>query len=182
MQLANFTRPLSEPAESDWAELREAQAMTLALPHTGMATAIDVGNPDDIHPHNKQEVGRRLALVARHTAYSDNTLVYSGPIYTSMAIEGSAMRLRFEQCGKGLVAKEGALRGFAVAGADRQFHWAAARIEGGEVVVASDHVPAPVAVRYDWATNPDGNLYNQEGLPALPFRTDSWPGITVGKK
>lgn len=182
VQLANFLPAKSEPAESEWAELREAQAMTLSLPHTGMATAVDVGNPDDIHPTNKQEVGRRLALVARHVAYGDKAVVYSGPSYASLAITGGAARLTFTNLGGGLLAKDGELRGFAVAGADHQFHWATARIEGEQVVVQSTQVPAPVAVRYDWADNPAGNLYNKAGLPALPFRTDAWPELTAGRR
>lgn len=109
-------------------------------------------------------------------------MVYSGPTYAGLAVAGRAARLKFDQRGAGLVAKEGALRGFAVAGADHQFHWATAQVQGNEVVATSDQVPAPVAVRYDWAANPNGNLYNKEGLPAVPFRTDSWPGVTAGKK
>ncbi len=183
VQLANFTRPLPEPAESDWAELREAQAGALRLPRTGMATAIDVGNPDNIHPHNKAEVGRRLALVARHLVYGENNLVYSGPAYVGLTSAGPAIRVKFNNARTGLVVKNGTpLRGFAVAGANRKFYWATARVEGSEVVVASDQVPDPVAVRYDWATSPVGNLYNNEGLPALPFRTDTWPGITANLK
>jgi len=177
VQLASFMPAQPQPTESAWAELREAQARTLAVPGTGMATAIDLGEAGDIHPHNKQEVGRRLALAARHVAYGDSEVVYSGPAYADMVVDGSAIRLKFSQLGTGLVAKEGNdLQGFAVAGADRKFHWATARLVGNEVVVQSPEVPTPVAVRYDWADNPNGNLYNQEGLPAGPFRTDTWPG------
>ncbi|MGI4743664.1 MAG: sialate O-acetylesterase [Janthinobacterium lividum] len=183
VQLANFQPVQPQPAASAWAELREAQAMALQLPRTGMATAIDIGDPADIHPHNKQEVGRRLALAARRVAYGDNKLVYSGPTYTSMAVAGPAIRLKFAQLGTGLLAKGGeALQGFAVAGADQKFYWATARLVGNEVVVQSEQVPSPVAVRYDWADSPNGNLYNKENLPAVPFRTDSWPGITEGHK
>ncbi|WP_223649249.1 sialate O-acetylesterase [Hymenobacter psoromatis] len=182
VQLANFQAALPQPAESDWAELREAQAGALRLPRTGMATAIDIGNPDDIHPHNKQEVGRRLVLAARHVAYGDNQLTYSGPTYASMTVVGAAVRLKFTHLGTGLDVKGPTLHGFAVAGADHQFHWATARIVGKEVEVQSPEVPRPVAVRYDWASNPDGNLANRAGLPAPPFRTDTWPGITEGKK
>ncbi len=182
VQLANYQAAQPQPAESDWAELREAQSGALALPRTGMATAVDIGNPDDIHPHNKQEVGRRLALAARHAAYNDNALVYSGPTYTSMMVAGPTVQLRFDHRGAGLLAKAGALRGFAVAGADHKFYWATAQVQGNEVVVTSPQVPAPVAARYNWASNPDGNLYNKEGLPAVPFRTDTWPGVTAGHK
>ena len=182
VQLANFQAALPQPAESDWAELREAQAGALKLPRTGMATAIDIGNPADIHPHNKQEVGRRLALAARHVAYGDNQLTDSGPTYAGMTVAGAAVRLKFTDLGGGLSVKGPALHGFAVAGTDRKFHWATARVVGREVVVQSAAVPHPVAVRYDWASNPDGTLYNRAGLPAPPFRTDTWPGITEGKK
>ncbi|GAB3636440.1 sialate O-acetylesterase [Hymenobacter arcticus] len=183
VQLANFQPTKPEPSESAWAELREAQAQALRLPRTGMATAIDIGDPADIHPHNKQEVGRRLALAARRVAYGDNKLTASGPTYASLITKGSAIQLKFSSVGKGLVVKESAaLQGFAVAGADRQFHWATARLVGNEVVVKSAAVPAPVAVRYDWADSPTGNLYNQAGLPAVPFRTDTWPGVTEGRK
>lgn len=181
VQLANFKSPQSQPTESDWAELREAQARALALPRTGMATAIDIGNAADIHPHNKQEVGRRLALAARHVAYGEKNLVYSGPTYTSLRVAGPAALLQFDHRGAGLSAKDGPLRGFAVAGADHKFYWATAQVQGDEVMVSSPQVPAPVAVRYDWADNPNGNLSNKDGLPAVPFRTDDWPGTTAGK-
>ena len=183
VQLANYQSALPQPAESDWAELREAQAGALKLPRTGMATAIDIGNPTDIHPHNKQEVGRRLALAARRVAYGDNQLTASGPTYAGLTVAGATARLKFTHLGAGLAVRNGpALRGFAVAGADRQFHWATARVVGREVVVQSPAVPRPVAVRYDWASNPDGNLANRAGLPAPPFRTDTWPGLTDGNQ
>jgi sialate O-acetylesterase len=182
VQLASFMPARPEPTESAWAELREAQALTLQVPGTGMATAIDIGEAADIHPHNKQEVGRRLALAARHVAYGDKAVVYSGPTYHSMAVAGNAIRLKFTQLGKGLGVKNGsALQGFAVAGADHKFHWATAKVVGTAVVVQSPEVPQPVAVRYDWADNPNGNLTNKEGLPALPFRTDNWPLSTAGQ-
>jgi sialate O-acetylesterase len=178
VQLANWRQRKPQPTASDWAELREAQLMTLALPDTGMAVTVDVGEADDIHPRNKQDVGRRLALAARHLAYGED-LVYSGPIYRSMEVEGNEVRLSFDHVGSGLAARDGEeLVGFAVAGEDRQFAWADARIEGDKVVVSSDLVPSPVAVRYAWADNPACNLVNEEGLPASPFRTDTWPGIT----
>ena len=168
--------------EDEWAELREAQLMALSLPNTGMAVTIDIGEAHDIHPQNKQEVGRRLGLAARRIAYGEK-LVYSGPIYRSMEVEGNAIRLRFDHVGGGLAPKGGApLKGFAIAGEDRKFVWADARIDGETVVVSSKDVPNPLAVRYAWAINPVCNLYNNEGLPASPFRTDSWPGITKGKK
>jgi len=182
VQLANFMAVKPEPADSAWAELREAQLMTLALPNTGMAVIIDIGDANDIHPKNKQDVGRRLALWALARTYGKE-LVYSGPIYKSMRIEGEKIVMQFDYVGGGLVAGGGGpLKGFAIAGADRKFVWADGKIDGDSVVVSSSEVSEPVAVRYAWADNPVCNLYNKEGLPASPFRTDDWPGITVGEK
>jgi sialate O-acetylesterase len=177
VQLANYLEPQKEPVEkSGWAELREAQLMTLAkVPVTGMAVAVDIGDAQDIHPKNKQAVGDRLALAARHLVNQD-TVAYAGPIYKSMSIEGNRIRLTFDHTNGDLTVKEGAvLQGFAVAGADKVFYWAEAAIDGNTVVVTSDKVPAPAAVRYGWANNPVGNLYNGAGLPASPFRTDVEP-------
>ena len=182
VQLASYQPARPQPTESAWAELREAQAQALRLPRTGMATAIDIGDPADVHPRNKQEVGRRLALAARRVAYGDTKLTASGPTYANMAVRDGAIHLNFNNVGAGLEAKGPALHGFAVAGADRVFHWATARLVGREVVVQSEAVKTPVAVRYDWADSPDGNLYNKENLPAGPFRTDTWPGVTAGRK
>ncbi|OUJ70415.1 hypothetical protein BXP70_24510 [Hymenobacter crusticola] len=176
VQLANFTKALPLPGPSDWAEVREAQAQALALPHTGMAVAIDLGDPDDIHPANKQDVGHRLALVARQVAYGDKKVVAAGPTFQRMRVNGNQVQLTFGNTGTGLMLRSGTttLSGFAVAGADGQFHWAAATLAGpAEVVLTCAAVPAPVAVRYSWANNPLGNLYNREGLPAVPFRTDT---------
>lgn len=175
VQLANFMEARSEPCESDWAMLREAQLQTLSLPNTGMAVTIDIGEWNDIHPLNKKDVGKRLALAARKVAYEEN-VVHSGPVYESMKIEGDRIVLSFKNIGGGLVSKGGEnLKHFAIAGADRQFAWAEAKIEGEKVIVWSDKVARPVAVRYAWADNPEGaNLYNKEGLPASPFRTDDW--------
>ena len=182
VQLANFMAVNPEPAESAWAELREAQLMTLSLAKTGMAVIIDIGEANDIHPKNKQDVGKRLALWALGGSYGEK-LVYCGPIYKSMRVAGDKIMLHFDHVGGGLVAVGGEpLKGFAVAGADRKFVWADATIDGDTVVVSCDKVTKPAAVRYAWADNPVCNLYNKEGLPASPFRTDDWPGITVGKK
>jgi len=179
VQLANFQKRRDEPADSAWAELREAQLMTLKSPSTAMAVIIDIGEADNIHPRNKQDVGGRLALAAQAIVYHQN-VAYSGPIYDSMAVEGNKIRLRFQHVDGGLVAKGGnELVGFAIAGEDRKFAWAKASIEGDTVVVSSDQVSKPVAVRYAWADNPACNLYNQANLPASPFRTDQWPGITA---
>ncbi|MFA0752919.1 MAG: hypothetical protein IMHGJWDQ_000683 [Candidatus Fervidibacter sp.] len=182
VQLANYLPRRSEPSESAWAELREAQLLTFkTVPNTGMAVAIDIGEADDIHPRNKQDVGKRLALAALAIAYGQK-IVWSGPIYRSMRIEGNRIRLFFDHVGSGLVAKGDKLVGFAIAGKDRKFVWAKAEIEGDTVVVWSEQVPEPVAVRYGWADNPECNLYNREGLPASPFRTDDWPGVTVNNR
>lgn len=181
VQLANFMERDEQPVESTWAELREAQLMTLSEPNTAMAVAIDIGEAADIHPRNKQDVGLRLALGALGVAY-DQDIVYSGPTYESMVVEGKRIRISFDHVGTGLAAREDArLTGFAIAGSDSNFVWANAEIEGDRIIVWSDAVDAPVAVRYGWAANPDCNLYNKEGLPASPFRTDDWPGLTVGK-
>ncbi|SNR97486.1 sialate O-acetylesterase [Hymenobacter mucosus] len=179
VQLANFTKTLPLPGPSDWAEVREAQAQALALPRTGMAVAIDLGDPDDIHPANKQDVGHRLALVARQVAYGDKKVVAAGPTFQRLRVDGKQVRLTFTNTGSGLLLKSGTttLSGFAVAGADGQFHWATATLAGPkEVVLTCAAVPSPVAVRYSWANNPLGNLYNREGLPAVPFRTDAPAG------
>ncbi|MFZ2146454.1 MAG: sialate O-acetylesterase [Sedimentisphaerales bacterium] len=182
VQLANFMAVKPEPAESTWAELREAQLMTLALPNTGMAVIIDIGDANDIHPKNKQDVGKRLALWALAKSYGKE-LVYSGPIYKSMEIKDNKIILHFDHVGGGLVAaSDEPLKGFAIAAADRKFLWADAKIDGDSIVVGSNEVSAPAAVRYAWADNPVCNLYNKEGLPASPFRTDDWPGITIDNK
>ncbi|MBN1456460.1 MAG: hypothetical protein JW912_01255 [Sedimentisphaerales bacterium] len=174
VQLANFMRAKDQPSESNWAQLREAQLKTLAVKNTAMAVIIDIGEWNDIHPLNKQDVGRRLALAAQKIAYGDKRIVHSGPIYRSMKIEGNKIIVTFTNIGRGLAAKGGReLKSFAIAGADGKFVWAKAKIELNKVVVWSDEVAEPVAVRYAWADNPEGaNLYNIEGLPASPFRTD----------
>lgn len=176
IQLANYLAPSAQPQESQWAALRDAQTMTLQLPGTGQALAIDIGDANDVHPRNKQDVGLRLALVALKVAYGKD-IVHSGPVYKSMIKEGNKIKLTFSNVGGGLVAKGdkyGYLRGFAIAGSDKKFVWAKAHIEGDQVIVYSDHVKEPVVVRYAWADNPDdANLYNAEGLPACPFKTNS---------
>jgi sialate O-acetylesterase len=182
VQLANYTARPAQPEESEWAELREAQSMTRSLPNTGMALAIDIGEADDIHPKNKQEVGRRLSLLALAQTYKQKVAA-RGPSYDSMAVEGGAIRLRFRDLAGGLVVgSAGELEGFAIAGKDRKFVWAQAKLDGDTVVVSNPKVTAPVAVRYAWAANPACNLYNAAGLPASPFRTDDWPGITQKTK
>lgn len=183
VQLANFRQPVEQPAESDWAELREAQHRTLSLPNTGEAITIDIGEANDIHPRNKQDVGYRLALNALAKTYGKN-VEYSGPEYVSMKIDGNRIVLTFKNTAGGLTIKNkyGYLQGFTIAGADKKFVWAPAYIDGNTVVVSSDAVKSPVAVRYAWAINPDdANLYNSAGLPASPFRTDDWEVSTQKK-
>lgn len=183
VQLANWnteTIPVDDGWGS-WPELREAQLMTLGLPNTGMAVAIDIGDSTNIHPNNKTEAGRRLALAALHVAYSRD-IEWSGPIYRSMKRAGSSVRLRFGHAAGGLTSLGGKpLTGFEIAGGDRVFHPAEARIEGREVVVSSPAVTDPAAVRYGWDDNPYCTLANSAGLPASPFRTDRWTGMTEGK-
>ncbi len=176
VQLANFMNRREVPTDSEWARLREAQLyVSRNVPRSGLAVIIDVGEAKDIHPKDKQDVGNRLALEALRVAY-DKKLESSGPIYRSMKVEGDRVRLSFDHTDGGLVAKDGdRLIGFAIAGEDRRFVWADAVIKGKEVVVSSPEVKKPVAVRYGWADNPACNLYNREGLPASPFRTDDFP-------
>jgi sialate O-acetylesterase len=175
VQLAGFEPgPLEQ---GKWPELREAQALALSLPATGMAVAIDIGNERDVHPKNKQEVGNRLARLALNRLYGVQ-VADSGPSYGGMSREDAKIRVSFNDADGGLEARGGALRGFTIAGADREFHVAEARIERGSVVVWSEDVAFPVAVRYGWEDYSDCNLYNAASLPALPFRTDDWPGLT----
>jgi len=184
VQLANFMAPDVQPSESEWAELREAQSMTLALPYTGMAVTTDIGEEIDIHPRNKQDVGHRLALQAIKAVYG-KAIVNDGPVYKSMEIDGERITLTFDTQGSNMMAKDkyGYLKGFAIAGADKKFYWARARLRENEITVSSEMVKSPVAVRYAWGNNPDdANLYNAEGLPASAFRTDDWPGITINSK
>ena len=203
-QLANFMDKKSAPAESNWAELREAQSMTLKLPKTGQAVLIDIGDAQDIHPRNKSEVGARLARIALANDYG-RKIAYSGPMYQSMKVEGGKVRLTFSHTDGGLVAKPlpetyilksavgttaplkplkpgSELQGFQICGEDKAWVWADAKIDGDSVLVWSEQVPNPVAVRYAWADNPTCNLYNGAGLPASPFRTDDFPANTAGKK
>ncbi|WPP52665.1 sialate O-acetylesterase [Catalinimonas niigatensis] len=181
VQLANYRQPVVEPVPSDWAELREAQAMALSLQNTGMATAIDLGEADNVHPANKKEVARRLALTARATIYGEN-IVHSGPVFDSMDIVGNQIAITFKTQASPLKVNDlyGYVKGFSIARQDREFVRAKAYIlNDSTVMVYHDTMINPAAVRYGWADNPDDiNLYNQEGLPALPFRTDDWPGKT----
>jgi len=174
VQLANYRQVTNTPTPiSHWAHVREGMLKSLAVTNTGMAVAIDIGMADNIHPINKQEVGRRLALWALAKVYGEK-IPFSGPLPSGHKISGDEIVLSFTHTDGGLVAKHGELNGFVIAGADKQWHWAKARIEGEKVVVSSPDVKSPVAVRYAWADNPKCNLYNGAGLPASPLRTDEW--------
>jgi sialate O-acetylesterase len=200
-QLANYTAKKSTPGESAWAELREAQSLTLKVPHTGQAVLIDIGESEDIHPRNKQDAGERLALNALAQDFG-KAIPFSGPVYDAMKVEAGKIVLTFKHTDGGLVARpvpatylvksqsqetaplvrnrpDSQLEGFAICGEDKKWVWADARIDGDKVVVWSDQVAAPVAVRYAWAENPTCNLYNGVGLPASPFRTDDFPPVTL---
>ncbi len=174
-------------AKGGWPETREAQFLTLKLPATGMAITVDIGDPKQVHPDNKVHVGKRLALVGRKVAYGEN-IVASGPLYQDFAVDGGKVTVRFRETAGGLKIgqtpwiapgtaplPQDALTGFFIAGEDKNWFPAEAVIDGTSVVVSSPQVPAPVAVRYAWANSPRANLYNTEGLPASPFRTDDWP-------
>ncbi len=184
VQLANFNArrlpPSIDPEESHWAELREAQLRTLEVPRTGMAVTIDIGEGDNIHPKNKQEVGRRLALVAKASVYFVDT-AYCGPVLNTFQLEAPKVRLSFRNSDALKASDGGNIKGFAVAGEDRVFHWAEAEVQDSHVIVSSPRVPHPVAVRYGWADNPSCNLTNASALPASPFRTDDWPQPTPAK-
>jgi sialate O-acetylesterase len=202
VQLAPFTSIKKDPGPSSWAELREAQTMTLKLKNTGQAVITDYGHEADIHPTPKRPVGERLALLARAKTYGEK-VEYSGPQYTGFKIDGNKIVLSFDHVGQGLVGyemiatdqrKNGAawrvkdretnapLIGFTICGKDSVFHPAKAEIVGTTVVVSSEMVPEPVHVRYGWADHPVCNLFNRDGLPASPFRTDNLPGLTAPKK
>ena len=164
------------------AELRDTQTKTLALPNTGMAVTVDIGNPVDIHPKNKQDVGRRLALWALARTYGKEGVVHSGPLYRSMQAEGDQIRLSFDHVGGGLAPRDAELTEFMIAGVDRCFYPARALIDGESVLVSSERVAHPVAVRFSWRNAPEPNFGNEDGLPAAPFRTDDWPADSVVTK
>lgn len=170
VQLANYKERTEDPAaRTQIAPLRAAQTAALRVPHTGMAVAIDLGDAKDIHPKNKQDVGLRLALIARAKVYGETNLAYSGPMLVSAKAEGTTVRLEFAHTEQGLVAKGSELKGFAMAGSDGAFKWAKASIDGNTVTVSSHEVPEPRQVRYAWADNPESTLYNGAGLPCVPF-------------
>ena len=174
VQLPGFMDANYLPGESQWAQLREAQLQALSLPNTGMAVTIDLGEWNDVHPQDKKDVGHRAALAAEKVAYGENDIVYSGPIYQSSKVDNNKIIITFTNIGSGLISNDGEELGqFAIAGADKKFVWAHAKIDGDKVIVWNKDVPNPMYLRYAWADNPRGaNLYNKEGLPASPFRTD----------
>jgi sialate O-acetylesterase len=172
VQLAPNKAPQAEPSGGQLPEMREAQAKSLAISHTGMAVTLDIGDEKNVHPRNKLDVGRRLSRLALTGTYGKPG-VASGPLFRDAVVEGGKIRVRFDSVGGGLVAKDGALKQFAIAASDKKFIWADAVIDGGTVVVSSPSVPQPAYIRYAWAENPAGaNLFNSEGLPAAPFRND----------
>ena len=181
VQLPNLYRQ-PEPSKSGWAELREAQLMTLSLPNTGMAVTIDIGDPKNLHPTNKKDVGFRLALIARAKVYGSQ-IEFSGPVYKTMKIEDDKIVLSFEHTDEKMFTKNSdRLVGFTISGSDKKFIEAEAKIKSNKILVWNDAIKNPIAVRYAWADNPDCNLYNSADLPASPFRTDDWPETTYGRK
>lgn len=174
VQLAGYGANFAQPADYEWADLREAQSMALSLPKTGMASAVDIGDMGNMHPTDKQDLAHRLVLVGAKVANGE-TLVDSGPTFQSMQVDGNAIRIKFSNLGSGLLIKDnnGVLRGFEIKAAQGKFVWAQARQDGQDVLVMNPTIQQPVAVRYDWRNTPDGTLFNKEGLPALPFRTDA---------
>ncbi|XHR27102.1 MAG: sialate O-acetylesterase [Chthoniobacteraceae bacterium] len=204
-QLANYQAKAATPGESAWAELRESQSRAVEVPHTGVAVLIDIGEQDDVHPRNKKEAAERLLRIALNQTYGKSNLPFNGPVYESAQREGKRMRLHFAAGSGPLVAKalpetyqprsalpltlplakpspKSALQGFAICGEDRKWKWADAQIDGDTILVWSDEIDAPVAVRYAWADNPTCNLYNEAGLPASPFRTDHFPLTSEGRR
>jgi sialate O-acetylesterase len=184
VQLADYGSNESSNKGSKWAELREAQSKTLRLSGTGMSVTTDIGDPKDIHPKNKQEVGRRLAVIALNNVYGIKQTC-NGPQYDSVSFSNDKAVLFFKSVGKGLIAKDknGYLRGFEIAGQNKKFYYARAYIQGSQIVVSADSVSNPVAVRYGWSDAPDDiNLYNDDGFPASPFRTDNWRSLTDSVK
>jgi sialate O-acetylesterase len=187
VELANFLPPQRYPVEDEaWPALRDAQKAALSLPHTAMISTIDIlGAEEEVnsgHPRHKQLAGYRLALAALAQVYGQTDLIWSGPTFQSVEFEGNQAIVTFDHIGKGLETKDGAvLRGFALAGVDQRFFWAEGKIQDNTVILSSKSVEHPVAVRYGWANNPIGNLYNSAGLPTFPFRSDTW-GLGVQVK
>ncbi len=184
VQLATYKTSGNSNEGCDWAELREAQTLTLKVPNTGMAVTTDIGNPWDIHPGNKQDVGKRLAALALNNTYTIPT-VCNGPMYKSIEISGNNIIVSFDNIGTGLSTpdKYGYIKGFEIAGKDEVFHYAKAFIQDNKVILSSEEVPNPIAVHFSWIGDAsDSNLFNKEGFPAVPFRTDEWKTITKNQK
>jgi sialate O-acetylesterase len=182
VSLPAFMQHRDQPVEAAWAEMREAQYLVARdVPNAGLAVTIDTGEADDIHPGEKKTVGERLALCALAQHYGKK-LPYRGPAFKSVERLRGALKLRFDHAEGGLVIKGNKLEEFSIAGKDRKWHWADARIEGDAIIVSSPMVPDPEAARYAWQGFPKATLYNGAGLPAVPFRTDSWPGVTGPRK
>jgi len=180
--LPRFMGHRDQPGSDGWAELREAQALTArTVNHSALAVTVDTGEADNIHPKDKQVVGERLALCALAGEYGEK-ISAAGPAFVSAKRLPGALKLKFKNADGDLLAKGGKLGEFSIAGKDRQWHWADAKMDGDSVVVTSSQVAAPVAARYAWQANPEATLYNGAGLPATPFRTDDWPGVTDGAK
>lgn len=186
VELANFLDKQTQPSEDDlWPAVRDAQNEALRLPETYRVSTIDIlGEQEDvfnIHPFNKQLAGYRLYLAAMANVYGDRKLVDNGPVYQSVQFKGNQAIVTFDHIGSGLTVKDGGeLKGFALAGSDRKFFWAKGEIQGNQVILTSQDVNQPIAIRYAWANNPIGNLYNKEGLPAFPFRSDNWILVLTG--
>jgi sialate O-acetylesterase len=180
VQLSSYgSNDYSNPG-SDWAELREAQAAALSLPKTGMVVTTDIGNSLDIHPRNKSDVGKRLALNALNNVYNVST-PFRGPVLKSVKFNAGKATVEFDNVGNGMLIKDnyGYIKGFEIAGADKKFYLAKAELDGHNIIVWNSNVTDPVAVRYAWSNAPvDANVFNTEGLPLEPFRTDDWSGVT----
>jgi sialate O-acetylesterase len=182
VSLPTFRQRSETPTDDTWAETRESQALTAAsVSNSCLAVTIDTGDPDNLHPKDKQPVGERLALCALAKHYGKK-VVYSGPTLASIERLPGSIRLHFAHTDGGLVVKGAKAEEFTIAGEDRKWYWADARIEGDTVVVSSSSVPNPKEVRYAWQSNPAATLFNGAGLPVGPFRTDTWPGITEGQR
>ena len=182
VSLPKFMEHRDQPGDDAWAELREAQAFTArTVKNSGLAVTVDTGDADNIHPKDKEIVGERLAFCALANTYGEK-IPYAGPTYKWAEQIPGALRIHFTHTDGGLVVKGGPPGEFSIAGADRRWHWAEAKIDGDTVIVSSPEVPQPVAARYAWQANPEATLYNGAGLPAVPFRTDDWPESTVNAK
>jgi sialate O-acetylesterase len=184
VQLSSFGKELNSNTGSSWAELREAQDLTLSMPKTGMAVTTDVGNPKDIHPTNKQDVAHRLAVNALKFDYGQD-INYSSPRFDKMVVNNDKALISIKHLDGGIVVKNkyGYIQGFEIAGEDKVFHYAQAIYKDNNLVISSSQVKNPVAVRYNWSdATEEGQVFNGEGFPLAPFRTDSWPGITVKNK